>query len=69
VSVLCIAGDISLKVPASLESEVDLKADSVAVDKQLDTAAVVCTTSNGQQHVTGMSSGDLDNYCAKMAAK
>ena len=49
-----IAGNISLKVPASLESKLDLKADSVSVDKQFDMASLVCTKSDAQEHVTGI---------------
>jgi len=49
-----IAGDINLKVPTSLQTELDLKADSVTVDKQLDTTSLICTKSDAQEHVTGM---------------
>ena len=49
-----IAGNISLKVPPSLESKLDLKADSVSVDKQFDMASLDCTKSDAQEHVTGI---------------
>ena len=48
------AGDISVKVPASLESKLDLKADSVSVDKQLDMTSVISTKSDVQEHLTGI---------------
>ena len=49
-----IAGDICLKVPVTLQSELDLKADMVSVDKQLDATSLICTKSHGQEHITGM---------------
>jgi len=52
--VLFIAGDISIKVPTSLESQLDLKGDMVSIDRQLDTTSLVCTKSDGQEHATGM---------------
>lgn len=54
-SLMCtIAGDINLKVPATVESSLDLKADSVAVDKQLDMTSLIHTKIDTQQHITGM---------------
>lgn len=47
------SGDISLKVPISLESELDLKADLVSVDEQLDVTSLVCIKSDGQEQMTG----------------
>lgn len=53
------AGDINLRVPVSLESSLDLNADSVSVDKQLDTKSLVFTESNGQHQVTGINTNTL----------
>ena len=51
-----ISGDVSLKVPVSLESKLDLKADSVLIDKQLDTKSLLGERSEGQEHITGINS-------------
>jgi len=39
----------------SLESKLDLKADSVLIDKQLDTKSLLGERSDGQEHITGIS--------------
>jgi len=45
-----------MKVPVSLESVLDLRANSVSVDKQLSSASLIGTAADGQQRVTGMNS-------------
>jgi len=43
-----------MRVPVSLESKLDLKADSISFDDQLDSSSLVCTQSRGQQCITGI---------------
>ena len=54
VILITIAGDIILKVPTSLESKLDLKADLVSVDEQLDMTSRICMKSGSQEQVTGI---------------
>jgi len=53
------AGDISLKIPPSLESKLDLKADSVSVDDRLDMSFLRSTKSDKQEQVSGI----IENTC------
>ena len=43
-----------MKVPVSLESKLDLKADSISVDNRLNSSSLACTESHGQQCITGI---------------